>query len=170
MPNSTSEKILAKVCSYIKKGCIYCDTQCYKRNGRWYTKYKLSGMPIRYTDTFVFFISSSKSWVYRKNILVKVSRLEWINGDKKHVSFFCNDSYFDLTQYDITNSREIALKMVNPKNRFENVAELPDFKFKELQEILRKGRGLGTVPANIKRIIANTLDEYSDSIMKRLGI
>lgn len=134
-------------------------------------KYKLAGNPLRDLDQFVFFVMTSNPNTCHRNTSIRVDETEWINKDTRFPTSLQGVSYIDLTKHEFLTSEEIRYKILDPKNHFRRIAELPENKYRTLKNGLVRLRNLPKPTApEITRLLVQGLEPISSDLIRKLGI
>jgi len=134
-------------------------------------KYKLAGNPISDLDQFVFFVMTSKGDTYHRITSIQVNETEWINRSNAFPASLKGMSYVDLTRHEVLTTGEVGYKILDPNNRLQRIAELPEYKYRELKSKLVRMRTLRKPTApEVTRLLARGLEPLSDELIRELGI
>lgn len=165
--------VFDSVNKHVKLKNVHRDTKSFEVTTRkTKVKYKLAGNPLRDLDQFPFFVlSGSHPGAYHGSTSIDIKETEWINRNPKYPSRLRGPSRIDVTRFEILSTYQVVHKILDKKNRFKCIAELPESKYRKLKEGLKKIRTLHRpVSVELQNLLVKALEPLAEDIRRKLGI
>ncbi|MEK6839485.1 MAG: hypothetical protein AABX72_00965 [Nanoarchaeota archaeon] len=160
------------ICRHVKLKNVHMDEKSKEAvTGKVKRKYKLAGNPIKDLDQFIFFVMTSDPNAYHRATSIQVDQTEWINRNTDFPKSLQGVSHIDLTRNEVLTAGEVGYKIVDEKNRFHKIAELPESKYREFKEGLVRLKKLRKPTApEITRLLVRGLEPLSSDLARKLGV
>jgi hypothetical protein len=160
------------ICRHVKPKNVHRDEKSQEATtGVVKRKYKLAGNPLKDLDQFVFYIMTSSPSACHRDTSIRVDETEWINRNTKFPAALQGVGYIDLTKHEVLTSGEVGYKIIDPKNRFQRMAELPETRYRELKNGLAHIKKLRKATApEVTRLLVRSLEPLSSDLARDLGV